>query len=92
MKQLTGLDAGFLYMETPTTFGHISSLALYEQPPEGERWETSYDACATLSPTTLEAIGGGDLSLADHHTQGLHTVSATVQDGRIVVSWEPAQD
>jgi mannitol-1-/sugar-/sorbitol-6-phosphatase len=33
-----------------------------------------------------------DLSLADHHTQGLHTVSAIVQDGGIVVSWEPAQD
>lgn len=32
MKQLTGLDAGFLYMETPTTFGHINSLSVYERP------------------------------------------------------------
>ena len=32
MKQLTGIDAGFLYMETPTTFGHINSLSIYERP------------------------------------------------------------
>ncbi|MCP3987924.1 MAG: wax ester/triacylglycerol synthase family O-acyltransferase [Actinomycetia bacterium] len=32
MKQLSGLDAGFLYMETPTTFGHISSLSVYDKP------------------------------------------------------------
>ena len=32
MKQLSGLDAGFLYMETATTFGHVSGLAVYERP------------------------------------------------------------
>ena len=32
MKQLTGLDGSFLYMETPTTFGHVSGLAIYERP------------------------------------------------------------
>ncbi|MCP5030706.1 MAG: wax ester/triacylglycerol synthase family O-acyltransferase [Actinomycetia bacterium] len=32
MKQLSGLDAGFLYMETPTTFGHINSVSIYERP------------------------------------------------------------
>lgn len=32
MKQLTGLDASFLYMETPTTFGHVNGLAIYERP------------------------------------------------------------
>ena len=38
MKQLTGLDAGFLYMETATTFGHISSMAIYDKPAsDGER-------------------------------------------------------
>ena len=26
MKQLTGLDGSFLYMETPTTFGHVNGL------------------------------------------------------------------
>lgn len=32
MKQLTGLDAAFLYMETPTTYGHINAVALYRPP------------------------------------------------------------
>jgi diacylglycerol O-acyltransferase / wax synthase len=32
MKQLTGLDASFLYMETPTTFGHVNGLAFYTRP------------------------------------------------------------
>lgn len=34
MKQLTGLDAGFLYMETARSFGHVSSLSVYERPSE----------------------------------------------------------
>jgi diacylglycerol O-acyltransferase / wax synthase len=32
MKQLSGLDASFLYMETPTTYGHVCGLAIYERP------------------------------------------------------------
>ncbi|MCU1429327.1 MAG: wax ester synthase/diacylglycerol acyltransferase [Actinomycetia bacterium] len=32
MKQLSGLDAAFLYMETPSTVGHVSSLSIYERP------------------------------------------------------------
>ena len=32
MKQLSGLDAAFLYMETPTTYGHVNGLALYQRP------------------------------------------------------------
>ena len=31
MKQLSGLDATFLYMETPTTYGHVSGLAVFER-------------------------------------------------------------
>jgi diacylglycerol O-acyltransferase len=34
MKQLKGLDATFLYMESPTNFGHVSSLAIYERPED----------------------------------------------------------
>ena len=34
MKQLTGLDAGFLYMETGSQFGHVSSLSVYEPPDD----------------------------------------------------------
>lgn len=32
MKQLTGLDASFLYMETASQFGHVSSVSVYERP------------------------------------------------------------
>ena len=32
MRQLSGLDATFLHMETSTTFGHVSGLALYTRP------------------------------------------------------------
>jgi WS/DGAT/MGAT family acyltransferase len=32
LKQLTGLDGSFLYMETPTTFGHVNGLSIYERP------------------------------------------------------------
>jgi diacylglycerol O-acyltransferase / wax synthase len=32
MKQLTGLDATFLYMETPSTYGHVSGLSIYDRP------------------------------------------------------------
>ncbi len=30
MQQLSGLDASFLHMETPATFGHVSSVALLD--------------------------------------------------------------
>lgn len=30
MRQLNGIDASFLNLETPTNFGHISSLSLYD--------------------------------------------------------------
>ena len=32
LKQLTGLDAVFLYMESANSFGHVSSLSVYERP------------------------------------------------------------
>jgi len=32
MKQLTGLDATFLYMETPNQVGHVSGLSIYDRP------------------------------------------------------------
>ena len=32
MKQLTGMDGSFLYMETATTFGHVSGLGIYSRP------------------------------------------------------------
>jgi diacylglycerol O-acyltransferase / wax synthase len=43
MKQLTGLDASFLYMETPTTFGHVNGLGFYERPtPEYDPYTEVY--------------------------------------------------
>ncbi|BAN03730.1 WS/DGAT/MGAT family O-acyltransferase [Ilumatobacter coccineus] len=34
MKQLTGLDVSFLVMETPTTYGHVNGLSIYERPSD----------------------------------------------------------
>jgi len=34
VKQLTGIDASFLYMETASQFGHVSSVSIYARPPE----------------------------------------------------------
>ena len=41
MKQLTGIDASFLYMETPDSFGHVNSVVIYERPddPDFEPFE-----------------------------------------------------
>lgn len=32
MKQLTGVDLGFLLMETENTYGHVNGLSIYERP------------------------------------------------------------
>jgi diacylglycerol O-acyltransferase len=34
MKQLTGLDATFLFMETASQFGHVSSFSVYDRPDD----------------------------------------------------------
>ncbi len=34
MKQLTGLDATFLYMETASQFGHVSGLSIFQRPDD----------------------------------------------------------
>ena len=36
MKQLTGIDASFLYMEAPTSYGHVNSVIIYERPDDPE--------------------------------------------------------
>lgn len=44
MKQLTGLDAAFLYMETPTTYGHVNGLSVYERPsPDFDPFREVYE-------------------------------------------------
>ena len=32
MKQLTGVDVGFLLMETPNSYGHVNGLSIYQRP------------------------------------------------------------
>ena len=47
MKQLSGVDASFLYMETPSMFGHVSGLAMFRR-----RWTPNglpSKRCATES-------------------------------------------
>lgn len=45
---------------------------------------------AVLSLRTTH--GAADLAEADYGTAGLHTVSVSVEDGGLAVSWEPAAD
>jgi WS/DGAT/MGAT family acyltransferase len=49
VKQLSGLDASFLYMETPTTFGHVNGLMIYERPaPDYDPYAAVYAKFASL--------------------------------------------
>jgi diacylglycerol O-acyltransferase / wax synthase len=34
MKQLTGLDATFLHLETPSQFGHVAGLGIFSRPAD----------------------------------------------------------
>ena len=51
MKQLSGLDATFLYMETPTTFGHVTGLMIFERP------NADYDPFAAVSAKYASLVG-----------------------------------
>jgi diacylglycerol O-acyltransferase len=49
MKQLTGLDGSFLYMETATSFGHVSGLGIYSRPsPDFDPYDAVYDRYASF--------------------------------------------
>jgi diacylglycerol O-acyltransferase / wax synthase len=49
VKQLTGFDASMLYMETPTTFGHVSGLMIFETPsPDFDPYAAVYAKFASL--------------------------------------------
>lgn len=60
-----------------------------EDAPAGVQAAKSAGATVLALRTTH---GRADLGLADHHTAGLHTVSAAVEGDDIVVRWEPAAD
>ncbi|MEY3493123.1 MAG: hypothetical protein RL413_541, partial [Actinomycetota bacterium] len=50
MRQLSGLDATFLHLETSTTFGHVSGLALYSRPSaDFDPYRTVYERFEALS-------------------------------------------
>jgi sugar-phosphatase len=66
-----------------------SRCLVVEDAPAGVQAAKSAGSAVLALRTTH---GPQDLALADHHTASLDSVSATVVDGRIVVSWEPAQD
>ncbi len=49
MKQLTGMDVGFLVMETPNTYGHVSGLSIYQRPdPDFRPLEVVRERFSTL--------------------------------------------
>jgi diacylglycerol O-acyltransferase / wax synthase len=39
MKQLSGLDASFLYMEDSRQFAHVSSLSVFRKPPDNPSYD-----------------------------------------------------
>lgn len=49
MRQLSGLDASFLAMETPTTFGHVNALGIYARPtPDFEPYPVVRERMAAM--------------------------------------------
>ena len=49
MKQLSGLDASFLYMETPNSYGHVSGLSIFERPsPDFDPYAHVYSRFGTM--------------------------------------------
>lgn len=49
MKQLSGLDAAFLYMETTSTFGHVTGLTIFDRPNDDfDPYAAVYEKYASL--------------------------------------------
>lgn len=62
MKQLSGLDATFLYMEGPNQYGHVSSVSIYERPRDKsyrpfEEWRAQVERrLPLLEPLTRKLV------------------------------------
>lgn len=54
MQQLTGIDASFLHMETPTTYGHVSSLTVYD--PAGAPGGGGYEVTRRIVESRLHLL------------------------------------
>lgn len=52
MQRLTGLDAGFLYMETPTSFMHVAGLIIVDPSTSPDGW--GFDKVRHLYETRLD--------------------------------------
>ena len=52
MKQLSGVDAAFLYMESGTQFGHVSGLGIFARPddPDWSPYEVMRDKLSRRLP------------------------------------------
>ena len=53
MKQLTGVDTGFLNLETATSFGHINSLSIYKPPAD----DPDFDPYGTFRDQVESKLG-----------------------------------
>jgi WS/DGAT/MGAT family acyltransferase len=70
MKQLSGIDATFLYMETPETPMHVAGLTLYDQPKTMagsfyEHFRTFFSSRVHLIPIFSKKLARSVLNL-DH--------------------------
>ncbi len=54
MRQLTGLDSSFLRMETPTTYGHVASLAIFD--PATAPHPVGYEEIRALIESRLHLV------------------------------------
>lgn len=68
MERLSGMDAGLLYMETPTVFTHTIKVAVFEPGPDAYSFERARDEierCTRLLPQFRRRLRS--LPLAFHH-------------------------
>lgn len=55
MRQLTGLDASFLYLETGSSFGHVSSMAIYSRTEDDPDF-SPFEACRAQIESRLPLL------------------------------------
>ena len=84
MKQLSGLDASFLYLETGSQFGHVSGLGVFKRPdkPGWSAYEAMRDKLTRRLPDLAPLRDSRDfrLVLIGSFLSGLGA-QATLVDG-----------
>src|SRR5436309_3194680 len=71
MQRLTGLDATFLYMETPSAYMHVAGLMVLDPP--AEEWKPDH------IPGDAELLGFAASSLARQPVSAAKALRRTVQ-------------